>query len=465
VVSVIAYVLADPNHAWVLVVAVVSTFWAALQLQASASISRRRFLLVVGLAVLVAALVGLRLVASRTTAGVFHVVPLGLSFFTLRLASYIVDVYRQKIPAERHFGFLALHTAIFAEVASGPIERAGALIPQLRHPRALRYEFFLSGVALLLWGLFKKVVVADRLHLFVSAVYDGSSMTDGAGYAIATLFFAFEIYCDFSGYSDMAIGVGRLFGLTFAENFERPYASESVPEFWTRWHMSFSFWLRDYVFLPIVFKFGRLLDSWELGPRTAEMLSYAGAAAVTMALCGLWHGTAAHFLAWGLVIAVFMVVSVATRKFRNRIAKRVLGKRFRELHAKSRVLTTFLLINVSWVFFRADSIREAIRILVVIPGGVASYVLSVSAAAVSPRLLSGVVAAPWRMGQSGMDLALALSGVGLVLVAEAVADAPAGRPLLNATPAWIRLPGLALLLASVVVFRAHGRSEFIYAGF
>jgi D-alanyl-lipoteichoic acid acyltransferase DltB (MBOAT superfamily) len=392
-------------------------------------------------------------------------IPLGLSFFALRLASYLVDVSNNAANAERHVGRFSLYVAVFPELPAGPIDRARALLPQLNSPSDFRYRQLASGVKLFAWGLFKKVVIADRLRLFVNAAYDSTGFVDGAAYCVATLFFAFQIYCDFSGYSDMAIGLGEMFGLKFAKNFDRPYLSKSISEFWTRWHISFSSWLRDYVFLPLVYKTDRVLDGRLPYVISEEKLGYAVAAVTTMVLAGLWHGAAFHYVAWGVVIAVYMVVSVLTRKPRRRIARLLYGRRLRGVHDTVKVATTFFLVNLSWVFFRANSLGDAVRILGSTPRGVVSYLSRIFDGLAAGRLTGTDLTAPLSLGLGLFDTLPAVAGVLLLLCVEFLQRRGSVRELIGTFPIWVRWPLYVTLVLAIIVFRSPAGTKFIYAGF
>jgi len=187
------------------------------------------------------------------------VLPLGLSFYTFKIMNYMIDVYRGKKTPEKHFGYFALYVAFFPQLLAGPIDRATKLLPQFYEKVAFDYPRVINGLKLVLWGLFQKMVIADNLAALVNPVFDDPSSYSGAVHAIAAVFFAFQIYCDFSGYSDIAIGAALSLGFVSMENFERPYFAQSIPEFWRRWHISLSTWFRDYLYIPLG---GNRTSSW-----------------------------------------------------------------------------------------------------------------------------------------------------------------------------------------------------------
>jgi alginate O-acetyltransferase complex protein AlgI len=465
VASYVFYAVTDSTGIAVLIGLTLSSYGIARALSQAKTPANRRRLLWLGLALILLALVGFRSLTALVPGPGAFAVPLGLSFFTLRLAGYLIDVARNTTGAERHLGAFSLYVAVFPELPAGPIERAGSLLPQLQTPADLRYERITSGVKLFAWGLLKKVVIADRLRLFVDAVYDAPGAFDGAAYAVATLFFAFQIYGDFSGYSDMAIGLGEMFGLRFAKNFDRPYSAKSIAEFWTRWHISFSSWLRDYVFLPLVYKTSRAVEGRLPRAISEEKLSYGVAAVTTMALCGAWHGATLNYVTWGVVVGAYMVSSVLTRKIRARIAKRLYGRQRRRLHDAVRIATTFLLVNVSWVFFRSNSLGDAAHMIASIPGGVVSYCLRAFSGLAAGSVAEAGLTAPFRLGQSGFDLLLAVAGVIVLLAVEWLQTRGSVREFVGACPLWVRWPLYVTLVLAIVVFRAPAGTKFIYAGF
>lgn len=263
------------------------------------------------------------------------VLPMGISFYTFQTVSYTIDVYHEKLKPENNYLRFCVFVTFFPQLVAGPIERAKDLLPQLSKKVNLKPYNIVSGFLLILKGLFKKVVIADRLALFVNSVYEDPSGFDASFLIIATVFFAFQIYCDFSGYSDMAIGIARMMGIHLSLNFNRPYISQSVAEFWRRWHITLSTWFRDYVYIPL--GGGRGLK-WRVSYNLF----------ITFLISGLWHGANWTFLIWGAYHGVLLVV--------NRFLK--FDFKFSALN----VAITFLLTCIGWVFFRAESFNEAITV-------------------------------------------------------------------------------------------------------
>lgn len=266
------------------------------------------------------------------------ILPVGISFYTFQTLSYTVDIYRKKVEATRDAPAFFAFVSFFPQLVAGPIERAGRLLPQFVGPsRPFSFAAARAGLELILWGFFKKVVVADRLAPFVETVYASPRSFEGIPLVLATVFFALQIYCDFSGYSDIAIGVARLFGFDLCTNFRTPYLACSLREFWSRWHISLSTWFRDYVYIPLG------------GNRNAWSRNFI----VTFLLSGLWHGANWTFVAWGAIHGVLGA------------AEAVLRKRGLSLPG-GRVpswLLTMVVVCAAWVFFRAQNVSEALYIL------------------------------------------------------------------------------------------------------
>lgn len=458
------YAAGSLAHLGVLVALSVITYGLGIALGGTETRRSRQWVLVVALAPPLAALVGFRWLEARCGHPLWSTIPLGLSFFTLRLMSYLVDVSRRAGAAERHIGRFLAYVGVFPEIPAGPIDRAVSLLPQLSAPPDLRYDLITSGARLFAWGLFKKVVIADRLSAFVDAVYGAPATFDGASHCVATVFFALQIYCDFSGYSDMAIGLGRLFGLSFAKNFDRPYLARTISEFWTRWHISFSSWLRDYLFIPLIYKTDRVLERRLPAGSPTEKLGYSVAALTTMGLCGLWHGSTLNYLAWGLLLGSFMVISVLSKQLRARLARRLYRGRYRRLRNGAKIVTTFALVNVSWVFFRAESIGDAVHILRAVPGGLLSFFSQAASTVVAGGGQSSLLA-PFRLGQPGLELAVVACAVMVLWWVEAWHGLGSSERLAARYPCWIRWPLYVGLVLAVAVFRAKTPVTFIYAGF
>lgn len=270
------------------------------------------------------------------------ILPIGLSFHTFQSLSYVIEVYRGHQKAERHFGIYSLYVMYFPQLVAGPIERPQNLLPQFHTERNFRWDQFRDGLFLAIWGLLKKVVVADCVSQYTDAVYNNHVNHNGTSLLIATYFFAIQIYCDFSGYSDIARGVSRMFGIELMKNFETPYFAASISEFWSRWHISLSTWFRDYVYIPLG------------GNRVSVPRNFINIFTVFL-LSGFWHGANWTFIVWGALHGVYLII------------ERALGIGGKKLDASNpstagqflRIALTFHLVLVSWILFRARSVPEA----------------------------------------------------------------------------------------------------------
>jgi alginate O-acetyltransferase complex protein AlgI len=280
--------------------------------------------------------------------------PIGLSFHTFQSLSYVIEVYRRKQRAETDFVTYATFVMFFPQLVAGPIERPQNLLHQFHEQHHFEYERVVSGLKRMAWGFFKKLVIADRLALYVNDVYAAPQDFTGLQLTIATVFFAYQIYCDFSGYSDIAIGSARVLGFRLMENFDRPYAARSISEFWTRWHISLSSWFRDYVYIPLG------------GNRVTRPRLFMNLL-VTFSVSGLWHGASWTYVVWGALNGVYLIVGQAKGNWRQRFARWSAGVTgAAPLQWASNVLavvTTFVLVCVGWVFFRARSLGDAWYIL------------------------------------------------------------------------------------------------------
>ncbi len=248
--------------------------------------------------------------------------PIGISFFTFKIISYLIDVYYRRIEPETHLGIYALYVSFFPQLLAGPIERAARFIPQLKAPVHFDWERVASGMRLVVWGLFKKMVIADRLAFFVDEVFRHPE-GQGLQLLLAVYFYAFQIYCDFSGYSDIAVGITRVLGFESMKNFDFPYFARSITQFWSRWHISLSSWLRDYLFLPIAYAVMRRIRGEKLLAVKAETWGYFVGIFLTMLLGGLWHGASWTFVIWGGLYGVYQVFSYSGKRLRRKCAETV----------------------------------------------------------------------------------------------------------------------------------------------
>ena len=273
------------------------------------------------------------------------ILPIGLSFHTFQAMSYTIEVYRGNQKAEKHFGIYALYVMFYPQLVAGPIERPQNVLPQFHIKHKYDFEKMKSGLMMMAWGLFKKVVIADRLSMVVDYAYQNPSEKTGLTLLVATFFYTFQIYCDFSGYSDIALGSAKVMGYDLMENFRTPYFSTSISEFWRRWHISLSTWFRDYLYIPLG------------GNRVSEGRRYFNQFFVFM-ISGLWHGAAWTFVIWGSLHGFYLIFAVLRDKYLPKLSlpKNLLGKSIN-------LITTFILVMLAWVFFRAKGTNDAFTIL------------------------------------------------------------------------------------------------------
>lgn len=279
------------------------------------------------------------------------IMSIGVSYYTFQAISYLIDVYLDVQRPERHLGYFALYMAYFPKLLQGPIERGHDLLPQLRIPYRFNYNNVRSGMLLFAGGLFCKIVVAERLARYVNSVYDNVHGHAGVSLVLATYCYAVQIYCDFSGYTDMARGTARIFNIDLAENFNHPYVATSVVDFWRRWHISFSRWILDYIFKPL-----------QLRWRTWGALGTALALVITFLASGIWHGASWGFVIWGLLHGIYMAGSVLYRPYQKKLHAAIgVGKsgwyRFVQMFC------TFNLVTFAWIFFRANNIQDALYVV------------------------------------------------------------------------------------------------------
>lgn len=275
--------------------------------------------------------------------------PMGISFYTFQTLSYTIDVYRREIEPERNFFRLSLYVSFFPQLVAGPIERSDRLLPQLKERAYFDIYRTLDGIKIMLIGFFKKIVVADRLAVAVNIVYNSPENYSGLYFIIATILFAFQIYCDFAGYSEIALGSAKVLGIDLMRNFERPYFSKSIREFWRRWHISLSTWFRDYLYIP-------------LGGNRVSKPRYYLNTMVTFLLSGLWHGASWTFAIWGGLHGLYQIIGNMTKGIRSKFKSslRLEGSLILKVF---QVLFTFTLVSFTWIFFRANSLSDAAYIV------------------------------------------------------------------------------------------------------
>ncbi len=347
---------------------------------------------------------------------------MGISFYTFQAVGYLFDVYYGRIEAERNWWDYMLFVSFFPQILSGPISKAKDLLPQIKADRPFDYTRAVAGLKFLLWGMFLKVVMADRLGLYVDTVFDNWQYNSGISCLVASFAYSFQIYGDFAGYSLMAVGVGRLLGFELMNNFNRPYFSVSITDFWRRWHISLSTWLKDYVYIPLG------------GSRCSRARNYLNIM-VTFLVSGIWHGANWTFIVWGLLHGLLQVIEKAlglqkceSKKFWVRLP---------------RILITFVLINFLWTIFRMPTISDA----------------------------AGVIARMFTHGgtilKPGLDnFSFSFIAVVIVLVSEFIEEfAPSRCALLNSGSRFIRWCTYLVLIVLIMLGGVFDSSQFIYVSF
>ncbi len=279
-----------------------------------------------------------------------YLLPVGISFYTFQALGYTIDVYRGSIKPEYHFGKFALFKSFFPQLVAGPIERASNLLPQFSKKFDFNYYRIRDGLVLMAWGFFKKVVIADRLAEYVNIVYNNPNDYHGIPVILATIFFAFQIYCDFSGYSDIAVGSAKVMGFSLMTNFRRPYFAQNIKEFWQRWHISLSTWFRDYFYIS-------------LGGNRVAIWRWQLNLFLTFLVSGIWHGANWTFIIWGALHGFYLVFAIWTKKMQTQTNDFLRLGRHVKLITFISVFITFLLVVFAWIFFRANSVGDAFVII------------------------------------------------------------------------------------------------------
>jgi len=369
--------------------------------------------------------------------------PIGISFYTFITMSYVIDVYRRQIDPTRSLLDFAVFVAYFPHLVAGPILRASVLLPQIASPRSASAAQVAEGLWLILWGYFKKMFVADNLAQVVNQVFASGGLPSGLAIVLGTVAFAFQIYGDFSGYTDIARGTSKLLGIELNVNFRFPYFVRTPQEFWAHWHISLSDWLRDYLFLPISYALSRRLDGVRWLGQGDEFWIYSGATIITMLLGGLWHGAAWTFVLWGayqgLLLVIFRYAAGDRRKRRRRGSLTQWTFQWKDLPA---VLLMFSLTCYGWLIFRAESWSQ----IVLLTG----------------RLFTSFSPSWEVLANVGLPLLVYAGPLLVIHVAEA------RRGDLNAVPAWPRLARYAVygaIVYAIVLFGDFEGSEFIYFQF
>ncbi len=361
--------------------------------------------------------------------------PIGISFYTFQTLSYTFDVYRNRQEPEKHLGRFALYVAFFPQLVAGPIERSSHLLPQFRRENRFDPHRVVDGLLLMGWGFFKKLVIADRLGLYVNTIYNEPTRYTGVPLIVATYFFAWQLYCDFSGYSDIAVGAAKVMGYDLMENFRRPFYATSIADLWSRWHISLTTWFRDYVYIPLA---RRRRFRWH--PALDFVLLFT--------LIGLWHGASWNFVLFGIIHGLLMALSIWTMPLRRIVSGRLLINRWPpRLVTTLQMAGTFHLFAATIILFRANTLSDA------------RYIFQ--------HLMVGLrFEAPYRYALGLYEFVLA---VGAILFLEGVHGMQERgvhmRPLIYLQRPWLRWSLYYALIFAILIFGEFGVQEFIYFQF
>ncbi len=356
--------------------------------------------------------------------GLNWAIPIGISFYTFQALGYLMDVYYRRIKAERDFLIYALFVSFFPSIVAGPINKASLMIPQLRALRPyFDYNKAVEGLKMLLWGMFMKVVVADRLGLYVDTVMPNYMNYTGLTCFVASIFYTIQIYADFAGYSLMAIGVGKVLGFELPENFRRPYFAVSVTDFWRRWHISLSTWLRDYVYIPLG------------GSRCSKLRNYWNIF-ITFLISGIWHGSNWTFIVWGVMHGMFQIIEKAIGQQKCNYGW--LGKSIK-------IFITFMLVNFAWIFFRMTTIDDAVHVIAKIFDTSSSMSLYIS---------------------GYTDFAFVMFGILMLLVKDIMEECfPSRLKLFDNRYVVVRWSSYLFVIVVILLTGVLGSDQFIYASF
>lgn len=375
--------------------------------------------------------------------------PIGLSFHTFQSLSYVIEVYRGHQKAERNFGIYALYVMFYPQLVAGPIERPKNLLHQFYEEHYFDYQRVVDGLKLMLWGLFKKVVIADRLSVLVNEVYGNPSGHQGFLLVIATVFFAFQIFCDFSGYSDMAIGSAQVMGFKLMDNFNRPYFSKSIAEFWKRWHISLSSWFRDYIYIPLG---GNRVPQWRM---CCNLF-------LTFLLSGLWHGANWTFVIWGGLNGFYMVFSILTHNPRKKLVQWTGLDRHPKAHKYLNVMVVFSLVCLGWIFFRARNVEDALYIVHTIGRWMFDVVMCLIHGQI--KSLASLFSLKWS-GMTSSELGIAFASIIFLLFVHSIQRHGSIRHMLRGAPVYLRWAFYELLFLAVLFLGVFNKMQFIYFQF
>jgi len=447
------YMCWKPEYVFLIIISTVIDYFAGLQMGKTNCSKKRKLFLLLSLVSNLGILFGFKYLnfvnesvkALLDQFNIFYgisefniILPVGISFYTFQTLSYSIDVYRGARASEKHFGIFALYVVFFPQLVAGPIERSTRLIPQLHKTKDFDYSAVANGFKLILWGLFKKVVIADRLAIYVNSVYNNPYDYSGLPLILSTIFFAFQIYCDFSGYSDIAIGAARILRINLMDNFKQPYFSKSISEFWKRWHISLSTWFKDYLYIPLG------------GNRVTKWRWYYNLFIVFL-VSGLWHGANWTFIIWGAIHGFYLIFSIWSASLRKTIIAFFHINKTPILHKYLKIFITFFLVCFSWIFFRANNLSEAI------------YIITHLFTDLSNTQMLKYIETGFGFGLH--SFIIALSAIIFLEIMEIFQRKNIFIKMLYRKPISIRLAAYSLLIFCIILFGKFSLNQFIYFQF
>ena len=379
------------------------------------------------------------------------ILPMGISFYTFQTQSYVIDVYKKVRAPEKHLGVFAVYISFFPQLVAGPIESSTTLLPQLSQKREFNYSLIRSGFYLILWGFFKKLLIADRVASTVETVYSNPENFSGPALALATLLFTIQIYCDFSAYSDIAIGSARLIGFDLQKNFNTPYTSRSITEFWQRWHITLTKWFTQYLYIP-------------LGGNRASKSKWLFNILIVFIISGVWHGANWTFIVWGLIHGVLIIREKLLPNLSSKAYDLLDLSKLPRLSNAISILLTFIALNYTWVFFRANNLNDAIYIVSHLHVGLWDWII------ISAEQLLALKVRPFielliEVKQKSYDFALlGVSGL-IILTIHYFKRTNQLTKIIDSTPLYLRWIIYAIFISFILIFGTYNNNDFIYFQF
>lgn len=369
------------------------------------------------------------------------ILPIGLSFHTFQAMSYTIEVFRGRQQAEHNLGIYALYVMFYPQLVAGPIERPQNLLHQFYEKHYFDYKRVTDGLKLMAWGLFKKVVIADRLALVVNQVYNSPSNYVGLQLDLATIFFAFQIYCDFSGYSDIAIGAAQVMGFKLMNNFNMPYYSKSISEFWKRWHISLSTWFRDYLYIS-------------LGGNRVKIPRWYFNLFFVFLVSGLWHGANWTFVIWGALHGFYLIFSIVSAKSRKIISDIIGLYKYPSLLKILQVIIVFILTDFAWIFFRSQNMSDALYIITHVFSGFNQI-----------HSVSNIMYLLKELDLTLYEFSIALFSIAILEILQLKQRKIRVRDYISAKPLWVRWSAYYAIIIYIILFGVFNKSQFIYFQF